>query len=317
MKGVSLLRCGNMAYNGGWTYTDKVDGIGESALGFYCSRYRHSDEAEWRRRFLAGEISLNGRTASGGERVVSGDVLQWRRPAWNEGRFADDVPIVYEDDSMVAVDKPAGLATAPDGGWLENTLVGWLKRRFPRETVAPAHRLNRGASGLVLCGRTAHARARLAELFRERTAGDGRCIEKTYLAVTAPYHGLAPGERITIDRPIGRAGDFLCGSAFAASDDGVQAKSECEVVERNSDRTVWRVGLITGRAHQIRAHLASIGAPLLGDSAFLADGRPNPLALPGACGYFLRAVRVSLPHPSDGRRIALEVPWMLNLPSTN
>lgn len=304
-----------MAFNGGWEYTDAIGraDVGLSPAAFYARHYRHTSEEGWRRRIAHGEIRLNGLIASGGERLASGDTLLWRRPPWNEGRFLDDgVAIIYEDDSIIAVDKPAGLSTMPDGGWLENSLVGWLDRRYSPGAVAPAHRLNRGTSGIVLCARTPQARASLARQFLGKTLAAtgggaiGEAMEKTYIAATLPLPGRKTGDRIAVEKPIGPVKHPVLGRVFAANSDGKPARSECEIVAADGAAMLWRVKLCTGRPHQIRIHLASIGAPLLGDPLFLPGGRPNPFALPGECGYFLRAVKIAFIHPATGVRVVLE-----------
>lgn len=306
-----------MAFNGGWEYTDAI-GLADAGLSpaaYYARHYSHTSEAGWLDRIAHGEILLNGKTATGGERLAAGDALLWRRPPWNEGRFLDDrVAIIYEDAGIVAVDKPAGLSTMPDGGWLENSLVGWLDRRYGQGAVAPAHRLNRGTSGIVLCARTPQARASLAAQFLDKTfsangasgrAGEG--MEKIYLARTAPLSGRKTGDKTVVETPIGPVEHPVLGRVFAASADGKPARSECEIVAADGASMLWRVKLVTGRPHQIRIHLASIGAPLLGDPLFLPGGLPNPFALPGECGYFLRSVRIAFLHPATGSRIAVEV----------
>lgn len=307
-----------MAFNSGWVYRDEVrfDGAGMGVVQFYASYYRHSSADTWRGRLRLGEITLNGRTARADDVLSAGDRLAWHRPAWNEGAFFDDVPIIFQDASIVAVDKPSGLSTMPDGGWLENSLVGWLDRKFGKGAVAPAHRLNRGTSGIVLCARTGEARASLAAQFRDKTARaskDGEAsgslppMEKIYLARSIPYPGGRIGDQLAIDAPIGAVAHPALGRVFACTPGGLRARSECEIVEADARSTLWRVRLITGRSHQIRAHLASIGAPLLGDTLFRADGTPNPFALPGDCGYYLRAVKVAFTHPADHRRLTLEI----------
>lgn len=295
-------------FNGGWTYRDRAEG-GMRVADFYAARYGHSAREVWEARVARGEVSRNGAVACENPVLAEGDLLEWRRPPWNEGVFPDDIGIVYEDADVVALDKPSGLAVLPDGGWLENTLVGWLDRRFGQGRVVPAHRLNRGTSGIVLCGRTKRARAELARQFYEKTetVGEGD-LEKIYLAKSVPREGAKAGDRVVVETPVGAVSHPVLGRVFAASADGLRARSECEIVEARPDSLLWRVRLVTGRAHQIRIHLASIGCPLLGDPAFLPGGRPNPFGLPGDAGYFLRAVKLTFRHPVSGRRITLEAP---------
>ena len=332
-----------MSFNSGWDYSDTIRApdAGQAIAAFYAGKYRHSPLAEWERRLANGEILRNGHAAGAADTIRAGDHLLWRRPPWNEGAFPEDLPIIYSDASIVAIDKPAGLSTMPDGGWMENSLVGWLRRRFGRDAPAPAHRLNRGTSGIVLCARTPAARAALARQFLEKTAsahsvgaaaspasavsarpvcavlqtaqarGLGReapALAKTYLAATIPPPAGIPRHPFAITAPIGKVPHPILGHVFAASPAGKPALSECQIVSESGGFALWRVNLVTGRPHQIRIHLASIGAPLLGEPLFLPGGAPRLSALPGDCGYFLRALSISFTHPASGDRVTISVP---------
>ncbi len=275
---------------------------------FYAALYRHSSRDTWLERLAAGEMSLNGQPAAAGAILAEGDFLEWRRPPWEEGEVPRDFKVVYEDVDIVAVDKPAGLPVLPDGGFLENTLVHLLSLRYPGESPVPAHRLNRGTSGLILFSRTPSARRNLAAQFRDKTARQGGGMVKTYYALTARYPGGCPGDRIDIDTPIGPVPHPWLGTVHAAKPNGRPSLSRCEIVETDDTSTLWKVDLVTGRPHQIRIHLASIGVPLIGEPLFLPGGHPRPDALPGDCGYFLRSVSLTFAHPATGERMTLSVP---------
>ena len=295
--------------NHGWTYLDQIRPVdaGQTALAFYAGRYRHSTDAVWRARLEGGEITRRGARLSPADLLRAGDELAWARPPWDEGEVPDGLPVVYEDDAVVAVDKPAGLPVLPDGGFLENTVWHRLALRYPGETVAPAHRLNRGTSGLLLCARTPEARRDLTRQFRDKTDGRDGALRKTYVARSVPLPGVRAGDRIEIDTPIGPVSHPLLGMIHGALRGGRPALSRCEVLDAGPDGVLWRVDLVTGRPHQIRIHLASIGAPLVGEPLFLKGGIPRPDALPGDGGYFLRSVEIEFTHPATGRCVRLSV----------
>jgi len=296
--------------NSGFRYFDTVDrgGAGTPLAVFYAERHPHSPEAAWRARAEAGEILRNGRTAAADEPLAAGDRLEWRRPPWEEPDVPTDWRVVFEDGDLLAVDKPAGLPCVPDGGFLENTLVHLVGAARPGVRPVPAHRLGRGTSGIVLFSKTDAARRALAALFRDGTARASGEIEKRYVARTGPRPGARPGDRFEIETPVGPVPHSVLGTVWAASPAGKPARSVCTVRTADPESTLWDVELVTGRPHQIRIHLSSIGSPLLGDPLYLPGGVPRQDALPGDCGYFLRAVSLRFPHPSTGARMALSVP---------
>ena len=298
--------------NHGWTYTDviKAKHAGMAVVDFYSSLYRHSSHVTWLNRIAGGEISLNGSPASPETVLASGDRLEWRRPPWEEGAVPRDFRIVHEDKTIIAVDKPAGLPVVPDGGFLENTLVHMLSLMYPGENPVPAHRLNRGTSGLILFSRTPEARRNLAAQFRDKTARQNGEMRKIYYARTVPYPNGKPGDTITITAPIGPVPHPWLGSVHAACPNGKPSCSKCEIVSSDTASTLWKVDLVTGRPHQIRIHLASIGTPLFGDPLFLPGGIPRKDALPGDCGYFLRSVSLTFRHPATGNLTTVSVPLM-------
>lgn len=285
--------------NHGWTYIDKIksDQSGQSALAYYSSNYRHSTLQVWEERFSNGEITIDGKPLKANAIVHTGDILEWHRPPWDEPPVPKDFKIVYEDNDIIAVDKPAGLPVVPDGGYLENTLVYLLLKLYPNETIAPAHRLNRGTSGLLICGRTKEAREELAKQFRDKTDKQNGEMIKTYHTITQPYKGGKEGETIEVNVPIGAVPHPLLGEVHAATPNGKPSRSRCTILKTDSHETHWSVDLITGRPHQIRIHLAAIGVPLIGEPLFLPGGMPSPTALPGDCGYFLRSTALAFRHP--------------------
>ncbi|OPZ99889.1 MAG: Ribosomal large subunit pseudouridine synthase D [Planctomycetes bacterium ADurb.Bin412] len=255
-----------------------------------------------------GEITRCGVRIEPGDRLEAGDELEWRRPPWEEPPVPTQIPVLYEDHDLIVVDKPAGLPVVPAGGYLENTLVHLMGISHPvPEPPVPVHRLGRGTSGALLLARTARARASLCAQFR-RGGGEEGAVRKIYRAITGDVVGL-PNE-IEILQPIGLVPHAGLGAVHAAALDGLPACSRCRILARSGSRVIWEIDLVTGRPHQIRIHLASIGAPLLGDPLYGPGGVPLPGsdALPGDIGYTLRACSLGFAHPATGAPMEVHAP---------
>jgi 23S rRNA pseudouridine1911/1915/1917 synthase len=211
--------------------------------------------------------------------------------------------VLYEDPDVVAIDKPAGMVVHAGAGVHSGTVVNALLHRFASlSAVAGAlrpgivHRLDRYTSGVLLVAKNDDAHRRLAEQF------SGRQVEKVYLALV---HGKVKHESGRLDRPIAR--DPVRRTRMTTRlDKGRAAWSEYRVLRRFERFTLLEVRIGTGRTHQIRVHLSSIGHPVAGDTLYGApakvEGRP-PLGR-----YFLHAHRIRFHQPSTGEEIAVESP---------
>jgi len=299
--------------NHGWTYFDRPihADIGLTVLAYYLRHHTHSSEAEWRVRLAEGRVTCNGRTVSAEVTLKTGDALAWARPPWEEPDVPRAFTILYEDDDLLAVDKPAGLPVLPGGGYVENTLLHLLRLRTPEGPPIPVHRLGRGTSGVLLFARSALARRQLAADFRDSTRRASGSLRKIYRALTGPAPGL-PGV-LEITQPIGPVAHPALGSVHAASPAGKPAQSNCRILRRTPYDTLWEIDLITGRPHQIRIHLAWAGAPLLGDPLYGSGGVPRiptdgRAPVPGDGGYQLHACSLTLTHPRSGARLTFSVP---------
>ena len=282
--------------NAGFEYREEVGpaAAGRTVLAWLAGRYRHSTEAAWRERLAAGEVRLDGEVALAMDVLRPGQSLVWRRPPWEEPVVPLGFAILHRDEHLLAVAKPRGLPSVPNGGFLEHTLLARVRRLHPE--AVPMHRLGRGTSGLVLFARTEAARRHVAAEWRA-----GR-VEKTYRALVT---GVVSVESLTIDSPIGLVPHPRLGRVYAASPAGRPAVSRVRVLVRRGDATLVEVTIPTGRPHQIRIHLAAAGHPLVGDPLYTAGGKPGT-ALPGEGGYRLHAHRLALAHPLGGRRLVLE-----------
>ncbi len=287
--------------NGGYAYTTIISSKyhGQTLLSHLASLYPHSSAQAWQQKLSNGEVTLDGVTATGSESVALGQALVWNRPPWVEPDAPLHFDVLFEDAHLLAVDKPSGLPTLPGGGFMENTLLRLVQRRSPGAN--PVHRLGRATSGIVLFAKTPQAASNLFANWNTPK------IQKIYRALA---QGVAERDAYEILTPIGLVPHPLIGSVWAASPSGKPSKSVAKVISRGTSDTTFEVSLHSGRPHQIRIHLASIGHPLVGDPLYGFTGQPleNLPGLPGDGGYFLHAQYLRLQHPITGEPINLESP---------
>ena len=256
-----------------------------------------------------GGVLVDGQVATAGKvRLVEGQLVTVD-PAAVPGPVlpvADpdvEFGVVYDDDAVIVVDKPAGLVVHPAAGNIDRTLVNGLLARYPDlegvggDPVRPGivHRLDAGSSGLLVVARTDAAADALIEQFADHTAT--RRYDAVVWGVPDAPHGI-------IDAPIGRdRGDPL---RMAVVSGGRPARTDYRVVGTySSPALVSRLEcrLETGRTHQIRVHLASIDHPLVGDPTY---GQRRPVL--GLTRPFLHAAELAFDHPSTGERVSFTSP---------
>jgi 23S rRNA pseudouridine1911/1915/1917 synthase len=257
-----------------------------------------------RRLVAAGGVRVDGRRASKGNRVRAGQTLDIDDAAavgpvaCVEPDASVAVGWLHIDDALVAVDKPAGVPSHPLRAGERGTAANAIVARFPECAHASpdaregglAHRLDNETSGVLLAARAPDAWERLRASLR---APD--CV-KTYLAEVAG----APPERGVETAPIGRAGRRRGHVRVGGGRAPLEARTEWEVVERRGATTLVRARLHAGRAHQVRAHLAAAGFPIVGDTVYGVEAAP--------CRLHLHAHTIALPHPVTGAALLIEAP---------
>jgi 23S rRNA pseudouridine1911/1915/1917 synthase len=249
------------------------------------------------RLFAGGAVRAAGRALDKGAFVAAGTELELtHEPVRDDAAAPEPEPelaleVLHTDEAVVAIAKPAGMPSHPLRAGQRGTVANALVARFPECIAAGAearegglvHRLDTGTSGVLLAARTPEDWMALRRAF---AAG---AVDKDYLAVVGgdlPDHGRC-------DAPLAQRGDHV---AISWDDDGLGATTTWQVLERGPGWALLRCRATSGRMHQIRAHLAGSGAPILGDERY--GGRPGPAAL---VGHFLHAERIALAHPGGGR----------------
>jgi 23S rRNA pseudouridine1911/1915/1917 synthase len=285
--------------NRGYAYTTVIGSKDHrrTLLSHLASLYPHSTPQAWQQNLNRREVTVNGVIATGSESLLSGQTLVWNRPPWIEPDAPQQFRVLFDDPYLLAVDKPGGLPTLPGGGFLENTLLRLVQKQTP--DANPVHRLGRATSGIVLFAKSAEAASKLSADWN--TPG----IQKIYRAVA---QAIAQHDAYEILTPIGLVPHPLIGSVWAAHPGGKPSKSLAKVLSRTTTTTTFEVSLGSGRPHQIRIHLASIGHPLVGDPLYGFTGQPleDLPGLPGDGGYLLHAQFLKFHHPITGEQIHLE-----------
>jgi 23S rRNA pseudouridine1911/1915/1917 synthase len=259
-----------------------------------------------------GRVRVAGAPAKASARLEAGDEIEWEAPPPpREDRVLPEegeLAVIYEDESLVAVDKPPGIAVHPGAGRRTGTLAHRLLARFPELAGVGGpgrpgivHRLDQGTSGVMVVARTAAAYQKLTRAFAARR------VDKRYLAVC---HGRLGAAR-EVDAPIGRHPTRR--QEMAVREGGRPARSRVRPLAVSPAATLVEVELLTGRTHQVRVHLKSLRHPLVGDPVYgeerwkTATGRARNVlrAFPRPA---LHAWRLAFDHPDDGRRLELEAP---------
>ncbi len=249
-------------------------------------------------KWLEDGVTLDGQRVTVRARVREGQTLSVRLtvPERTSGVVPADGPldIVYEDDDLVVLNKAPGVLVHPGHGHFDDTLGNFLLHHYDEtgdeSDFHPVHRLDKGTSGLLVAAKHPHAQERLKNQLH---TGDFR---RVYLAVCDGCPEPAEG---VIDAPIGMAGGSLV--ARCIRPDGLPARTRYRVLE-GGPRSLVELELDTGRTHQIRVHLASIGCPLTGDFLY---GTENKALISRPA---LHSCRLELTHPVTGERLAFEVP---------
>lgn len=251
----------------------------------------------------SGHVLVDGIARKPKFRMTPGEVVTVDVPPPAPDEILPDplpLRIVYEDDDIIAIDKPAGLVVHPAPGHPRGTLANALVAHVPGISVGGSnrpgivHRLDKDTSGLIVAAKTDRGRGVLLSQWADKS------VEKTYIALVS---GVVAENEATIDAPIGR--DPQNRQRMGVVRGGRPAVTHVRVLERFPDATLLEVQIDTGRTHQIRVHLAFIGHPVVGDAVY---GRPR-LADPDLDRQFLHAAVLALDLP-DGRRVR----WTSALP---
>ncbi|VXB43739.1 RluA family pseudouridine synthase [Frigoribacterium sp. 9N] len=272
---------------------ERVDAALAKLLGF--SRTFAAEVA------ASGGVTVDGRTVGKSDRLEAG---AWLDVTWSPREapavVAVEVPgmaVVHDDDEIVVVDKPVGVAAHPSVGWTGPTVLGGLaaagftvSTSGASERAGIVHRLDVGTSGLMVVAKTERAYTLLKQAFRERT------VEKIYNAVVQGHADPLTG---TIDAPIGRhpSSDWK----FAVVVDGKPSVTHYETVEAFPSASLLEIHLETGRTHQIRVHMAAQRHPCVGDATYGAD--PTLSATLGLTRQWLHAVQLGFRHPGTGEPV--------------
>ena len=283
---------------------ERVDAGLARLLGL--SRSRAAEIAE------SGGVQLDGRTVGKSDRLTPGSWLEVELPDPNARVEEPPQPVPgmiirYDDDDVVVIDKPVGVAAHGSPGWTGPTVVGALAAAGYRISTSGAserqgivHRLDAGTSGLMVVAKSERAYSELKRQFHDRE------VDKIYHALVQGHPDPFSG---TIDAPVGRHPGASW--KFAVTADGKHAVTHYDTLEAMRASTLLEIHLETGRTHQIRVHMAAQRHPCVGDALYGAD--PKLAAELGLERQWLHAVKLGFRHPGSGEYVQFETSYPADL----
>lgn len=282
---------------------------GQRVDAFLAARLHRYSRSEVQRVVAEGRVFVRGKAAKASTRVADGETVIVRYPKRDEPPAkVDRLDVLYEDEWLLAVDKPAGVLSHPTDKVVANTVTSVLKTQRPGMVPRLAHRLDRETSGVLLLAKDVETSRALAEAFLSRR------VEKEYLAVVL---GRVAWRTKTVDEPIGREDAEI--KVRQAVGEGSSAVTDFTLVEARDDLSLVSARPRTGRLHQIRVHLAHLGHPVAGDKLYIGAGEAymkavkreltaEDVAALGADRQLLHARRLTLTHPGTKKKLVIEAP---------
>ena len=284
------------------------EGLGGERVDVGLARLFGVSRSHGAELIAAGHVQVDGARAVKSDRLLPGVQLEVFFPHETDplevvAEVVEGIGIVHDDDDIVVIDKPVGVAVHPSMGWTGPTVVGHLRGAGFRISTSGAserqgivQRLDVGTSGVMVIAKSERAYSVLKNAFRDRT------VDKTYHALVQGHPDPLEG---TIDAPIGRhtSSDWK----FAVRDDGKHSVTHYETLEAHRFASLLEVHLETGRTHQIRVHMAALKHPCVGDLTYGAD--PTLAKRLGLERQWLHAVRLGFEHPGTGEQVSYETAY--------
>jgi 23S rRNA pseudouridine1911/1915/1917 synthase len=311
------MAAGTRTVNGEWVevpFRALKEHAGLRLDAFLVARLHQYSRARVQKLIDEGRVLRGGHGVKASARITEGDTVVIRYPRADEPPVPHEtMPVIYQDDELVVIDKPGGTLSHPTDKILHNAVTTILPRQIGRP-VFLAHRLDRETSGALVLALDAGSARSLFEQFV------GRSVKKEYLAVV---FGAPAWTKTVVDAPIGpEGGEIKVRQAVGA---GQSAVTEFEKLATDGRLSLIRAKPRTGRLHQIRAHLAHIGHPVVGDKLYVGAGEAylkavrkeiarEDLDALGAERQLLHAWKISFEHPRTGRRLNIIAPVPADFP---
>lgn len=292
-----------------------VEAAGTRLDSFIASRLADLSRTRIQRAIEDGDVLVNQHVAKSSYRLHDGDHIEIDLPEPPPVELiAEPIPldVVYEDNDLIVVDKPAGMVVHPGAGVDSGTLANALAHHFNslsgiagRIRPGIVHRIDKDTSGLLVVAKNDAAHEKLSDQFRDR---------KVFKQYTALVYGRVIKDRGEIEARLGRSPHNRTRMSVLKGDAGRAAHTIYEVATRYQEFTLLNVQIKTGRTHQIRVHLAHIGHPVVGDSTY-GGGRENSIrntatrrAIQSLDRHFLHSTELRFDHPRTGDRVSFTSP---------
>jgi RluA family pseudouridine synthase len=282
----------------------------QTLIEFLSKRFTYLSVVEWEGRIEAGKVVVNGHTASPGQPLRAGDEVAYTTNSWEEPDVNVNYRVVFEDDQLLAVSKPAPLPVHAIGAYFRNTLMQLLRSDRPEaQDFHLVHRLDSETSGVLLLVKD----AKYLKGLQKQWSTDR--VQKTYQTIV---FGKFPAGARLLDAPVGKKDGSSVRMKLAVNGSEAKASTtEFSLLETRGNFSLVEARPFTGRTHQIRVHLEHLGFPIVGDKLYSGDDETflhfyehgwddwlkERVLLPRVA---LHAVRLEFPHPITGKAVLLE-----------
>jgi 23S rRNA pseudouridine955/2504/2580 synthase len=278
------------------------DEAGQRIDNYLIARLKGVPKSHVYRIVRSGEVRINSKRVEASQKVAAGDRIRVP-PVRVAERGEPEVPphyklpVLFEDESLLAIDKPAGIAVHGGSGVAHGVIESLRSMRPDARFLELVHRLDRETSGILLVAKKRQALTGLHEMLRSRD------MDKRYLAgVAGRFRNELQRVRLALAKRIAPDG----GKRVSVSDEGQEAETVLRLVERRDEASLLEAELLTGRTHQIRVHLAHLKHPVLGDDKYGDFELNKALRKKGLKRMFLHASRLTFAHPVTDERVVIE-----------